>query len=82
MTKLPDEILNKIFLYLSSPTADIMKPHIKAYEQYSKCVFSSFDTMSFIDFMSVNAIYLDYTSKRHLREKKQILNVFLSPTYN
>ena len=82
MTKLPDEMLNKIFLYLSSPTADIMKPHIKAYKHYSKCVFSNFDTMSFVEFMSVNAVYLDYTSKRHMRDKKHILKVFLSPTYN
>ena len=76
MMKLPDEILNKIFLYLSSPTANIIKPYIKAYEQYSKCVFFNFDTMSFVEFMSVNAIYLDYTSKRHLQEKNQILNMF------
>ena len=76
--KLPDEILNKIFLYLSSPTADIMKPHIKSYELYSKCISKRFDTMPFVEFMSVNAIYLDFTSKRHLREKSQVLNMFIS----
>lgn len=76
--KLPDEILNKIFLYLSNPTADIMKPHIKAYEQYSKCISRRFDTMSFIEYMAVNAIYLDFTSKRHIREKNQVLNMFIS----
>ena len=77
--KLPDEILNKVFLYLSSPTADIMKPHIKSYELYSNYIFRRFDTMSFVEYMSVNAIYLDFTSKRHLREKNQLLNVFISP---
>ena len=30
MEKLPEEIINKITMYMSSPTADIMKPHIKA----------------------------------------------------
>ena len=76
MTKLPDEITNKIFLYISSPTADIIKPHIKAYEQYSKCISKRFDTMSFVEYMSVNAIYLDYTSKRHLREHNKVLQMF------
>ena len=76
MTKLPDEIINKIFLYISSPTADIMKPHIKSYEQYAKCIFANFDTMSFVEYMSVNAIYLDYTSKRHLREHNKVLQMF------
>ncbi len=80
MYKLPDEILNKIFMYLSSPTVDIMKPHIKAYEKYSKCISKRFDIMSFVEYMSVNAIYLDYTSKRHLREKNQVLKMFISPT--
>ena len=73
---LPEEVLNKICMYLSSPTADIMKPHIQAYEQYSKVISNCFDTMPFIDFMTVNAIYLDFTSKRHIREKKAILKKF------
>ena len=33
--------------------------------------------MTFAEFMSVNAIYLDFTSKRHLREKNAILKMFL-----
>jgi hypothetical protein len=76
MEKLPEEIINKIFMYMSSPTADIMKPHIKAYNQYAKVISNRFDTMPFIEFMSVNAIYLDFTSKRHLRENNQILQMF------
>ena len=76
MEKLPEEVINKIFMYMSSPTADIMKPHIKAYNQYAKVISNRFDTMPFIEFMSVNAIYLDFTSKRHLRENNQILQIF------
>jgi hypothetical protein len=76
MEKLPEEIINKIFMYMSSPTADIMKPHIKAYNQYAKVISNRFESMSFIEFMSVNAIYLDFTSKRHLRENNQILQMF------
>ena len=77
MEKLPEEIINKITMYMSSPTADIMKPHIKAYNQYAKVILSNrFDSMSFIEFMSVNAVYLDYTSKRHLRENNKILQIF------
>ena len=76
MVKFPDEILNKIFMYVSSPSAEIMKPYIKSYEQYAKCIFSNFDTMSFVEYMSVNAIYLDYTSKRHLREHDKVLQMF------
>jgi len=74
--KLPEELLNKICMYLSSPTAAIMKPHIQAYDQYSKVISNRFETMPFIDFMTVNATYLDFTSKRHIREKKAILKIF------
>ena len=81
MCKLPDDILSKIFMYLSSPTADLMKPYIKSYKQYEKCVFSNFDTMTLVEYMSVNSIYLDYTSKRHLRERNQVLKMFISPTF-
>ena len=75
--KLPEELLNKICMYLSSPTADIMKPHIQAYVRYSRIISNRFETMPFIDFMTVNATYLDFTSKRHLREKNIILKMFL-----
>ena len=78
---LPEDILNNVCMYLSSPTAAIMKPHIQAYEQYSKVISNRFDTMPFVEFMSVNAIYLDFTSKRHLREKNTILNMFLYNQY-
>jgi hypothetical protein len=74
--KLPDELLNKICMYLSSPTADIMKPHVQAYDQYSRIISNRFETMSFIKLMIVNATYLDFTSKRHIREKKAILKMF------
>jgi hypothetical protein len=75
--KLPEELLNKICMYLSSPTADIMKPHVQAYDQYSRIISNRFETMSFIKFMTVNAIYLDFTSKRHIREKNAILKMFI-----
>ena len=74
---LPEEVLNKICMYLSSPTAALMKPHIQAYKQFSKVISNRFETMTFAEFMSVNAIYLDFTSKRHLREKNTILKMFL-----
>ena len=76
MEKLPEEIINKIFMYMSSPTADIMKPHIQAYKQYAKVISNRFEIMSFPEFMSVNAIYLDYTSKRHIRENNKVLQMF------
>ena len=74
--KLPEDILNKICMYLSSPTAALLKPHIQAYKQYSKVISNRFETMTFAEFMSVNATYLDFTSKRHIREKKAILKIF------
>ena len=74
---LPEEVLNKICMYLSSPTADIMKPHIQAYNQYSRIISNRYEIMPFIDFMTVNAIYLDFTSKRHIREKNAILKMFI-----
>ena len=63
-------------MYLSSPTAALLKPHIQAYKQYSKVISNRFETMTFAEFMIVNATYLDFTSKRHIREKKAILKIF------
>ena len=74
--KLPEELLNKICMYLSSPTAALLKPHIQAYKQYSKVISNRFETMTFAEFMIVNATYLDFTSKRHIREQKAILKIF------
>ena len=76
MQKLPDEIINTIFLYMSSPTSTIMKPHIKSYETYCQWIPIALGRMDFDEFMMVNAMYLDHTSKRHLRERNQILNMF------
>ena len=76
MVKFPDEILNKIFMYVSSPSADIMKPHIRSYENYCQMIPPTLGRMDFDEYMMVNAMYLDHTSKRHLRERNQILNMF------
>ena len=76
MVKFPDEILNKIFMYVSSPSAEIMKPHIKSYEKYCQLIPPALGRMDIDEFMMVNAMYLDHTSKRHLRERNQILNMF------
>jgi len=76
MVKFPDEILNKIFMYVSSPSAEIMKPHIKSYEKYCQMIPPALGRMGFDEYMMVNAMYLDHTSKRHLRERNQILKMF------
>jgi len=76
MVNLPDEILNKIFMYVSSPSALIMKPHIKSYERYCELVPPAFGRMDFDEFMMINAMYLDHTSKRHMRERNAILKLF------
>ena len=60
---------------MSSPTAAIIKPHIQAYKQYAKVISNRFEIMSFPEFMSVNAIYLDFTSKRHIRENNKVLQM-------
>ena len=60
MENLPEEIINKIFTYMSSPTADIMRPQMQAYNLYTKVISKRFDIMPFVEFMSVNAIYLDF----------------------
>ena len=78
MENLPEEIINKIFMYMSSQTADIMRPQIQAYNLYTKVISKRFDIMPFVEFMSVNAIYLDFTSKRHLREQNTILKTFIN----
>ena len=78
MSILPEEIIMKICTYLSSPTADIMKPYIKSYNKYSEWISYRYDTMTFPEYMSVNAQYLDFTSKRHLREPGRILKTFVS----
>ena len=78
MVKFPDEILNKIFMYVSSPSAEIMKPHIKSYDNYCQLVPPALGRMDFDEYMMVNAMYLDHTSKRHIRERKVILNMFIS----
>jgi hypothetical protein len=76
MEQLPDEIINKIFMFMSSPTSIIMKPHIKAYEKYCELVPPSLGRMDFDEFMVVNAMYLDHTSKRHIRERRALLKMF------
>ena len=78
MENLPEEIVNKIFTYISSPTADIMRPQIQAYNLYAKVISKRYELMPFVEFMSVNAIYLDLTSKRHLREQNRILKTFIN----
>ena len=78
MVKLPDEILNKLFMYLSSPTAVIMKPYIQSYEKYCEWVSPAYGRMEFDEYMMVNAMYLDFTSKRHIREHKAVLKMFMS----
>jgi hypothetical protein len=76
MEKLPYEIINKIFMFMSSPTSIIMKPHIKAYAKYCELIPPSLGRMDFDEFMKVNAMYLDHTSKRHIRESRAILKMF------
>ena len=76
MVKFPDEILNKIFMYVSSPSAEIMKPHIKSYDNYCQLVPPALGRMDFNEYMVVNAMYLDHTSKRHIRERSAILKLF------
>jgi hypothetical protein len=53
-----------------------MKPHIKSYERYCELVPPALGRMEFDEFMMVNAMYLDYTSKRHMRERYAILKLF------
>jgi hypothetical protein len=77
MQKLPDEIINKIFLYMSTPTATIMKPYIKSYETYCQWIPPALGRMGFEEYMMVNAMYLDHTSKRHIRERKFILQLII-----
>jgi len=81
MIKLPDEVINIIFSYLSSPTSIIMKPYIESYDNYCGWISEKFDRMSFSEYMMVNAMYLDYTSKRHSRENAKILKMFISLNY-
>jgi len=76
MVKFPDEILNKIFMYISSPSAEIMKPHIKSYDNYCQLVPPALGRMDFNEYMVVNAMYLDHASKRHIRERSAILKLF------
>ena len=78
MIKLPDEILSKIFTYISSDTADIIKPYIKSYEVYSSWFSPRYDRMPFDEYMMTNAMYLDFTSKRHLRDRSQSLKLYIS----
>ena len=78
MIKLPDEVINRIFSYLSSPTSIIMKPHIESYDNYCGWISERFGRMPFSEYMMVNAMYLDFTSKRHIRENNNILKMFIS----
>ena len=77
MVKLPDEILSNIFTYISSNTATIMKPYIKVYNVYSSWVSPRYGRMPFDEYMMTNAMYLDYTSKRHLRDRSQALKLYI-----
>ena len=76
MEKLPVEIINEIFRYLSHPVADLIRPHINEYEKYQSYLYYRCDIMDFTEFMMVNALYLDQTSKVHIRLRKNILNCF------
>ena len=77
MINFPDEVINVIFSYLSSPTSIVMKPHIESYDNYCGWISEKFDRISFSEYMMVNAMYLDFTSKRH-RETNNILKMFIS----
>jgi len=81
MSKLPNEILSKIFTSVSSPLADIMNPYIQSYSQYASWFSDRFETVTLAEYMFVNAIYLDYTSKRHIRAQTRILKMFFSLSY-
>ena len=76
MEKLPIDIERKIFSYLSHPIADILRSHINEYEKYKSYLCYRCDIMDFTEFMMVNAMYLDQTSKVHIRIRKNILNCF------
>ena len=76
MENLPAEIINEIFRYLSHPVADLIRPHINEYEKYRSYMYYSHGVMDFTEFMMVNALYLDQTSKVHIRLRNNILNCF------
>ena len=76
MEKLPIEIKREIFRYVSHPIADLIRPHINEYEKYKGYLHYRHDIMDFTEFMMINAMYLDQTSKVHIRFKKNILNCF------
>ena len=74
--KLPIEIQQKMFLYMSHPIADLIRPHINEYEKYKSYLYYKCDIMDFTEFIVINALYLDQTSKVHIRFRKNILNCF------
>ena len=76
MEKLPIDIERKIFSYLSHPIADILRPHINECDKYKSYLCYRCDIMDFTEFMMVNAMYLDQTSKVHIRMRRNILNCF------
>ena len=76
MEKLPLEIQHKIFLYMSHPIADLFRPYINEYNRYGSYLHYRCDIMDFTEFMMINAMYLDQTSKVHIRIRKNILNCF------
>ena len=76
MEKLPIEIERYIFRYVSHPVADLIRPHINEYNRYASYLHYRHDIMDFTEFMMVNAMYLDQTSKVHIRFRKNIFNCF------
>ena len=76
MITLPNEVINHLLKYVSTPSSDMMKPYIISYNKYTNWISNRFDCMSFPEYMSVNAQYLDFTSKRHIREKERVLKMF------
>jgi hypothetical protein len=55
-----------------------MRPQIQAYDLYAKVISKRYELMPFNEFMYANAIYVDLTSKRHLREQSRILKTFIN----
>ena len=76
MEKLPIENERYIFLYVSHPVADLIRPHINEYEKYQSYLHYRYDIMDFTEFMLVHALHFDQTSKVHIRFKNYIRNYF------
>ena len=76
MEKLPIEIKEKMFRYVSHPISDLIRPHINEYNRYGSYLHYRRDIMDFTEFMMINALYFDQTSKIHIRFRKKIINYF------